>query len=305
MRTVCRGTVSSEVRRRALTHNMPNEAARKKNTFLCCYPYEHNKHKLSLRVTYVFILLFHHLHLVPPKCLLPFRFPTLKDTYFPVPRRTTCFAHLIILYSSITTTSSEQRAHTHTHTHTHTSTVFRNHTAVSASWPLKMGPIGCTETSVRNFHYSPRNSPEECDCDILCGGSPKSSEWDVTPQVCIQRFQVSPFHGTPHAQPVHRSEPLRKLHWPGVAVYVSWSPYHLFVSGTFDAILQDWVSNLVTLECNWLRLTCHLVSGYANTNYLPGDKINIWDFPGIRSATLWQHVIRDTWTTGYCRWKAR
>jgi hypothetical protein len=28
-------------------------------------------------------------------------------------------------------------------------------------WPLKMGPIGCPETSVRIYHYSLRNSPEE------------------------------------------------------------------------------------------------------------------------------------------------
>ena len=27
--------------------------------------------------------------------------------------------------------------------------------------PLKMGPIGCPETSVRNCHYTLRNSPEE------------------------------------------------------------------------------------------------------------------------------------------------
>ena len=29
------------------------------------------------------------------------------------------------------------------------------------SWALKMGPISCPETSVRNYHYSPRNNPEE------------------------------------------------------------------------------------------------------------------------------------------------
>ena len=28
-------------------------------------------------------------------------------------------------------------------------------------WPLEMGPIGCPETSVRNYHYSLRNNPEE------------------------------------------------------------------------------------------------------------------------------------------------
>jgi hypothetical protein len=29
------------------------------------------------------------------------------------------------------------------------------------SCPLKMGPIGCLETSVRNYHYLLRNNPEE------------------------------------------------------------------------------------------------------------------------------------------------
>jgi hypothetical protein len=29
------------------------------------------------------------------------------------------------------------------------------------SWTLRMGPIGCLETSVRNYHYSLRNNPKE------------------------------------------------------------------------------------------------------------------------------------------------
>jgi len=29
------------------------------------------------------------------------------------------------------------------------------------SWPLKMGPISCPETSGRNYDYTLRNSPEE------------------------------------------------------------------------------------------------------------------------------------------------
>jgi len=37
-----------------------------------------------------------------------------------------------------------------------------------------MGPIGCPETSLRNFHYSLRNSPEERSSDLLRGGSLKS-----------------------------------------------------------------------------------------------------------------------------------
>ena len=37
-----------------------------------------------------------------------------------------------------------------------------------------MGPIGCLETSVTNYHYLLRNSPEECNSHLLCDGSPKS-----------------------------------------------------------------------------------------------------------------------------------
>ena len=29
------------------------------------------------------------------------------------------------------------------------------------SWPLRLGPIVCPETSIRNYHYSPHNNPEE------------------------------------------------------------------------------------------------------------------------------------------------
>jgi len=28
-------------------------------------------------------------------------------------------------------------------------------------WTLRIGPIGSPETSVRNYHYSPRNNPED------------------------------------------------------------------------------------------------------------------------------------------------
>ena len=34
-------------------------------------------------------------------------------------------------------------------------------TVPSAGFNLKMRPIGCSETSVRNYHYSLRNNPEE------------------------------------------------------------------------------------------------------------------------------------------------
>ena len=39
---------------------------------------------------------------------------------------------------------------------------------------LRMGSIGCPETSVRNYHYSLRNNPEERSSQLLRGGSLKS-----------------------------------------------------------------------------------------------------------------------------------
>jgi len=44
--------------------------------------------------------------------------------------------------------------------------IFRNNLSVQESkrildsWSLRMGPIGCPETSVQNYHYSLRNTPE-------------------------------------------------------------------------------------------------------------------------------------------------
>jgi len=40
--------------------------------------------------------------------------------------------------------------------------------------PLKMGPIGCSETSVRNYHYSLRNSSKQSSSHLFRGGSLKS-----------------------------------------------------------------------------------------------------------------------------------
>jgi len=42
------------------------------------------------------------------------------------------------------------------------------------SWSLKMGPIRCPISSVRNYHYTLRNNPEERSSHPLRGGSLKS-----------------------------------------------------------------------------------------------------------------------------------
>jgi len=39
---------------------------------------------------------------------------------------------------------------------------FRDNPLVSSSRSLKTGPIGCPETSARNYHYTLTNNPEEC-----------------------------------------------------------------------------------------------------------------------------------------------
>ena len=48
------------------------------------------------------------------------------------------------------------------------------------TWPSKMGPIGCPETSVRNYHYTLRNSPGERRSHLLLGGSFKSRKITLT-----------------------------------------------------------------------------------------------------------------------------
>ena len=47
---------------------------------------------------------------------------------------------------------------------------------LSDSWPLKMGPIGFPETSVRNYHYLLCNSPEEHGYHLLRDGGQKSQK---------------------------------------------------------------------------------------------------------------------------------
>jgi hypothetical protein len=51
---------------------------------------------------------------------------------------------------------------------------FRDNLSV-LSWPLKMGTICCPETSVRNYHHTLRNFPEERRSHLLRGGSPQSN----------------------------------------------------------------------------------------------------------------------------------
>jgi len=47
------------------------------------------------------------------------------------------------------------------------------------SWPLKIWPIGCPETSVKNYHYTLCNIPGECSSYVLHSGSLESHRFNV------------------------------------------------------------------------------------------------------------------------------
>ena len=48
------------------------------------------------------------------------------------------------------------------------------------SWALMMGPIGCPDISVRNYHCSLHNNPKELSSHLLRGGSLKSRKtWRI------------------------------------------------------------------------------------------------------------------------------
>jgi len=71
---------------------------------------------------------------------------------------------------------------------------FRGNPSVPSS-RFKIGPIGCTETSVINYHYSLPNSQEERSSHLLRGGSLKSLKYATCfglnlghPQVCQYRY---------------------------------------------------------------------------------------------------------------------
>jgi len=75
---------------------------------------------------------------------------------------------------------------------------------------LQMGPIGRTETSVRNYHYSLRNNPEERSFPLLRGVILKS---------CITAVRISPASCC-FAYPINPNVPLITMFLDTV------SPYH-------------------------------------------------------------------------------
>jgi len=62
---------------------------------------------------------------------------------------------------------------------------FRDNQTVPSSGSLKMGPLGCPQLSVGNYHYSLRNNPEERSSHLFLGGNLKSRRGCVC--LCMRR----------------------------------------------------------------------------------------------------------------------
>jgi hypothetical protein len=89
-------------------------------------------------------------------------------------------------------------------------TTYRFHSKFSSIFPfldsltMRIGPIGCPETSVSNYHYSLYNSPEERSSHLLRDGGLKSGMTfivsllynvvTVTGKVCTEYRKVGKQH---------------------------------------------------------------------------------------------------------------
>jgi len=67
----------------------------------------------------------------------------------------------------------------------------RDNLSVPSSWSLKMGPTGCPETSVRNYHYSLRNKPEERCSHLSHGEVCAHAQISVTSTACLHAITDS------------------------------------------------------------------------------------------------------------------
>jgi hypothetical protein len=76
-------------------------------------------------------------------------------------------------------------------------TTHRSHLRGSTSWisrALKMGPMGCPETSLRNYHSTLRNIPEERIPHLHRSGSLKSRIGSLCKHTSTARLILNPFH---------------------------------------------------------------------------------------------------------------
>jgi len=94
--------------------------------------------------------------------------------------------------------------------------------------PLKMGPICCPESSVRNYHYSLRNSPKERSPHLLRGGTCNHSH---------ARQLLMTQHWRAFVQPLlSRKRNMYDIFWVRVCslrypACIAYASYYIFVRG--------------------------------------------------------------------------
>ena len=129
------------------------------------------------------------------------------------------------------------------------------------SWPLKMGPIGCPETLVRNYHHSLHNNPED-GSSLFGTGSlmrPKCfAQERCSTSVCVWwKLLVHTWHST----------------WadisfePCIAFHFNWQ---LLALGHFLQVDGHWVDKLQTYICSTVEN-----KGYY---HLLDTQSNFWEF---------------------------
>jgi hypothetical protein len=63
--------------------------------------------------------------------------------------------------------------------------------AGGASWPLKMGPIGCLRTSAKNYHWTLSDVPEDSRSHLHRGGSLKSRTFGLRLELLDTEMEVA------------------------------------------------------------------------------------------------------------------
>ena len=103
------------------------------------------------------------------------------------------------------------------------------------SWPLKTVQIGCTETSVRNYHHTLRDISDDSRSDLLRGGA-----WNHANYVRFRRPR----------QPIRA-----RLHTRRQAATSNQNKQRLYVISFYDAKPRNWEGHIlrhaVTMPCNF------------------------------------------------------
>jgi len=122
----------------------------------------------------LYFLLAHHLFLSPFVGCYPFLPYPCMCMWRLAPRRGDIHVRTKFWIFFISSLDGEEWSASTCNPFIHGKIVFYTRRSSWIPWPLKMGPVGCPETSVMNYHYALRNIPEERRSHLL---SDRSMKW--------------------------------------------------------------------------------------------------------------------------------